>query len=153
VAVWAIRVMRRCEMTARVVVLFVLLSLGGYCAGGDKKNDTKSDQDLLQGEWTVVSIEMSGKNRANVTNMKLVIKGDDWTPPQGMLRFTFKLDTTKSPKWLTLATEKGKEWQGIYKIEADTFTFCRSAGSGGERPTEFKGGPGVFLMVCKRAGK
>lgn len=43
---------------------------------------------------------------------------------------TIKLEATKSPKWLTITYEKaGKryEMQAIYKIEGDTFIFCRSA--------------------------
>jgi uncharacterized protein (TIGR03067 family) len=126
---------------------------GAGGVGGEKKDDKKSDTEQLQGEWTVVSVELSGKQRDNTTNLKLVVKGDDWTPPAGGRKLTFKLDTTKSPKWLTLSGQGGNEWPGIYKIEGDTFTFCRSVGPGGERPTEFKGGPGVFLMVCNRSGK
>ena len=73
----------------------------------------------------------------------------------------FKIDPAKSPKQLDLQREKdGKVktlYQGIYKIEGDTLTFCRSAlpvgTSLGERPTEFKAGAGVVLLQFKRSGK
>jgi uncharacterized protein (TIGR03067 family) len=139
-------------MTARLlVVVFVIQLASGVNAGGDKKDDKKDDKDALQGEWTVVSMEASGK--AIEPKGNLVIKGSDWTAPNGG-KLTFKIDSTKSPKQLDLAgPKKAAEWQGIYKIEGDKLTFCRPLVAGGERPTEFKGGDGIVLMECKRAGK
>jgi len=141
------------DMIARyAVVLAVMLPLtSGFSAAGDRK-DAK---DQLQGEWVVVSVELAGKMRENAKDRKLVVKGDEWTAPSGG-KFKFKIDATKSPKQLDLRSDNSGQdltWPGIYKIEGDTLTFCRSHGPGGERPTEFKGGPGVFLMVCKRAVK
>jgi uncharacterized protein (TIGR03067 family) len=140
-------------MTARyAVVVAVMLPLAsGFGAAGGQKDD----KDQLQGDWVVVSMERGGTKLENTKDRKLVVNADKWTAPGGG-EFTFKIDATKSPKQLDLMLEKnGKEstWQGIYKIEGDTLTFCRSFAAGGERPTEFKGGPAVFLMVCKRAGK
>jgi uncharacterized protein (TIGR03067 family) len=140
-------------MIARYAVMVaVMLPLAsGFSAAGDKKDGT----DQLQGEWVVVSVELAGKKLEGGKERKLVVKGDEWTAPSGG-KFKFKIDATKSPKQLDLSSDKsGQErtWPGIYKIEGDTLTFCRSHGPGGERPVEFKGGPGVFLMVCKRAGK
>jgi uncharacterized protein (TIGR03067 family) len=144
-------------MIARFAVACVVLLVGGFCAGDDKKQDKKDDKEQLQGEWVVVLAQSSGKQSERIKDKKLVVKGDDWTPPSGgRLKFRFKLDAGKKPKQLDLMAElDGQEqtWPGIYKIDGDTFTFCRSAGPGGERPTEFKGGPGVFLMTCKRAEK
>ena len=44
-------------------------------------------------------------------------------------------------------------WRGIYTLEGDRLTFCRSRVPGGERPTAFTAGPGVVLIVYKRSGK
>ena len=140
-------------MITRFVTASVVLLAAGFCAADDKKDD----KDQLQGEWVVVSAEVGGKTAENLKDKKLVVKGDEWTPPSGgELKFKFKLDAAKSPKQLDLTADlDGNEqtWPGIYKIEGDTFTFCRSAGPGGERPKEFKGGEGVGLLVFKRAEK
>jgi uncharacterized protein (TIGR03067 family) len=138
-------------MTARFVTAAVVLLAAGFCLGGDNKKD---DKDRLQGEWVVVSAELDGKETKGLQGRKLVVKGDAWTAPTGT-EFKFKIDAAKSPKRLDLTADLGggeQTWPGIYKIEGDTLTFCRSQGPGGERPTEMKAGPGVALMVFKRAG-
>jgi uncharacterized protein (TIGR03067 family) len=142
------------DMTTRcVAVVAVILLAGGFGAADDRKEAT----DKLQGEWMLVSMEISGKkvDDNKVKSSKLVIKGNEWTAPSGP-KFTFTIDPSKSPKQLDLRSSRDgmdMTWQGIYKIEGDTLTFCRSHGAGGERPTEFKGGEGVVLMVFKRAEK
>jgi uncharacterized protein (TIGR03067 family) len=140
-------------MIARYVVMVsaILVLASGLSAGGDEK----AELDKLQGEWMVVSVETSGQKQDEnqYKGLKVVVKGTEWTPPRGKLMFTFTIDPTKKPKQLDLEVKGGSTWQGIYKIEGDTLTFCRSHAAGGERPKEFKGGEGVFLMVCKRAGK
>ena len=142
------------DMFGRSVMTVAVLLVGGFCVGDDKKDEKKTDKDRLQGEWTLVSIELGGKE-VDGKGQKLVVQGDEWTAPSGG-KFKIKIDATKSPKQLDLVREQGgKEstWAGIYKIEGDTLTFCRSAGPAGERPTEFKGGRGVALLVLKRAEK
>jgi uncharacterized protein (TIGR03067 family) len=113
----------------------------------------KKEFDKLQGEWVIISVEANGPMPEAFKDLKVVVKGNDWAPPRSKLKLTFKIDPTKSPKHLDLKSEKESTWPGIYKFEGDTFVFCRSAGPGGDRPTDFKAGPGVFLMVCKRAEK
>jgi uncharacterized protein (TIGR03067 family) len=116
----------------------------------------RRELDKLQGGWVIISVEANGAKPEAFKDLQLVVKGNEWTPPRTQLKLTFKIDATKSPKQLDLKSAMvGKEstWPGIYKFEGDIFVFCRSAGPGGDRPTDFKAGPGVFLMVCKRAGK
>jgi len=143
-------------MLARLLTASVVLLAAGLCTGDDKKGDKKDDKDLLQGEWVVVSMQSGGKKTEKLKGQKLLVKGDEWTPPGGgKFKLKFKIDATKSPKRLDLVMATGGKstWAGIYKIEKDTLTFARSSRPGGARPGEFKGGPKVFLMVCKRAGK
>jgi uncharacterized protein (TIGR03067 family) len=141
--------LKELDMIARYLVMVsAILMLAGGSSAGDKKND---DQKQLQGQWRVVSSEISGKKIKGGEGF-LVIKGNKWRAPVGAT-FTFKLDPTKKPKELDLLSSKGGIWRGIYKIEGDSLTFCRSHGSAGERPKNFKGGEGVVLFVYKRAEK
>jgi uncharacterized protein (TIGR03067 family) len=138
-------------MIARFVVTSLVFLVGGFCTADDKKND----KDQLQGEWVVASAEVAGKKSEGLKDKKLVLKGDEWTPPSGGT-LKFKIDAAKNPKQIDLMTDVGGDaptWPGIYKIDGDTLTFCRSAGPGGERPTEFKSRPEATLMVFKRAQK
>jgi uncharacterized protein (TIGR03067 family) len=141
-------------MMARYAVVLALMA--PLASGSRIVDDKKDDKDLLQGEWVVVSVDLVGKAVEKAQDKTLVVKGDDWSAPSGS-KFKFKIDATKNPKQLDLmgALKGGQEqqWPGIYKIEGDTFTFCRSQGPSGARPTEFEGGPGVVLMVFKRAAK
>jgi uncharacterized protein (TIGR03067 family) len=139
------------------VMTTVALLFGGFCIGDDKKDEKKDDKDLLQGEWVVVSTELNGVEVGRGKERKLAVKGDEWTAPSNNGVFKFKIDATKNPKQLDLirTSPTGTEntWHGIFKIEGDTLTFCRSHGAGGERPKEFKAAEGNFLMICTRAAK
>src|SRR5262245_56018434 len=114
-------------MIARFVVMCVVLSAGGLCAGDDTKGEKKDDKDQLQGEWVVVKAEVAGKELASLKDKKLVVKGDEWTAPTGReLTFKFKLDAAKNPKQIDLKLDAGgaeMTLPGIYKIEGDTLTY------------------------------
>jgi uncharacterized protein (TIGR03067 family) len=109
------------------------------------------DKQMLQGEWVLVAVD--GNEVEIPEGRKLVLKGDKWTAPTGH-EFKLKLDPSKSPKELTLMNDK-ERYPGIYKVEGDTFSFCRTEALGGERPKEFKGDSslGVHVLVFKRAEK
>ncbi len=139
-------------MIARCLVVVAGILLASGIAPAHQQKD---DKDALQGEWTVVSTEVNGKDYPANKGKKLVVKGDEWTAPGGG-EFKFKVDGTKTPKQLDLYLSSkivDLTWAGIFKIEGDTLTFCRPSTAGDERPKEFKGGEGMFLMVLKRPGK
>src|SRR5262245_26841862 len=106
-------------MFARLVLPITVVLL---VAAQAPAQDAKKELENLQGEWTVVSMEVAGKKSGDeaIKKMKpLVLKGSEWLAPVGG-KFTFKIDPTKSPKELDLFSEaKGKEamWRGIYKID------------------------------------
>lgn len=144
-------------MNVRLVMASMALALmiGGPCAADDGKDQSKGDRDRLQGEWVVSSVDVDGDEVADRKGRKLVIKGDDWAAPSGT-KLKFRLNAAKDPKQLDLRLDQPEDdqsWSGIYKIDGDTLIFCRPRAAGGARPADFKGGPMIFRMVCRRAEK
>jgi len=141
-------------MFARVVLPLAVVLL---IAADEPAKDAKKELDKLQGEWTMVSMETRGTKAPDevVKNFTLTIKGDQWTVTGGN-KATFKIDPSKNPKAIHLTFKAGDTEvvsRGIYKLDGDTLTLCRTQGDR-ERPKEFKttaeaGG----LVVWKRAKK
>ena len=110
----------------------------------------------------MVSLEQRGvKSRDEVVKrMKLTVKGDQWiVSRQGQDReqkYTIKIDPSQNPKTLDLTNIAGNmEFPslGIYRLEGDTITLCRTTETGDiDRPREFKTTPeDGILVVWKRA--
>lgn len=125
------------------------------------KSSSQKDQDALQGDWVLESMEAEGQKldlgqfqeflggeiRLNVSGSQLKfavydkegkekeMKGDGG-PGSG----TFKLDAGKSPKQIDLVGKKkdGKEEtvKGVYDLSGDTFRLCTPKSEADERPTE-----------------
>ena len=127
-------------------------------SAGAAQDDVKRELDSLQGAWQCVSFEEKGTSlpEEQIKTLKLTFKGykashagKDGKTDQA----TIKIDPSKKPKAIDLmlltGPDKGKTVQGIYTIDGDTLTIC-GAQAGRERPTEFKGGKDVNLMVFKR---
>ena len=144
-------------MTAHAVLLFaVLVTIATDRAAKDAKKE--KDLDKLQGEWTIVSMETKGKKSPyeDIKEYKLAVKGNQWTfkPGNGTeSRATVKLDPSKDPKRLDLLFEFPRRKilsRGIYKLEDDTLTLCRTMGAI-PRPEQFKTTERVgFLIVWKK---
>ena len=68
----------------------------------------------------------------------------------------YKIDPSKNPKTIDFTIKAGDTEgvsRGIYKLEGDTLTLCRTVGDI-ERPKEFKTtAEAGFLVVWKRAKK
>jgi uncharacterized protein (TIGR03067 family) len=132
--------------------------------GAIKKNPAQTDEEKLQGIWKLVSVEALGRNwRGEKFNGvgNLGIKGDrlfspDREIPESSWNGTFKLDTTKKPKRITISDEGPNgplKFNGIYAIDEDELKLCLSDGTDMPFPTEFRtteGSPFV-LTTFKRA--
>jgi uncharacterized protein (TIGR03067 family) len=151
------------KLQVLIVAAASLLAAAVAARAGDPAT---ADKDALQGTWRLASVEVN-KEAIPLENLKeggevlvgtLIIKGDSYTFHLGKhrLEITFRLDPTKQPKAIDLTVidgpEKGKTYQGIYKVEGDTYTICRNVEPGKERPTEFVTKPqsGLMLVVWKR---
>jgi uncharacterized protein (TIGR03067 family) len=110
----------------------------------------KKELDRLEGEWAIVSVEGKGKKLSDdyINGWKLTIKGDQWTFMSRKTEYksTFRIDPAKDPKTIDLTGKrfdlaKGANVEslspGIYKLEGDTLTVCRTNFES-ERPKEFK---------------
>ena len=118
---------------------------------------SKSDLDLLQGEWVPVEIVANGNKETQevLDVIKVRIKGNQYfiesnEPGQG----TFKVSEMASPKKMDVTTESGSELPAIYDISDDTFKACYAI-NGAPRPTEFKSDPGSdhVLVIYKRKAR
>jgi uncharacterized protein (TIGR03067 family) len=137
----------------------LLLVLAANLAGA--ADDEESDKKALQGTWDIVSLERSGSEVKPQKGTAMVVTGDKFVIRAGervLAAGTFKLDTSKSPKVSEmtytegLATEKGKTFKGIYRLEKDRWTFCRGRSPDQGPPAEFKTTPdsGGFLVVYEK---
>jgi uncharacterized protein (TIGR03067 family) len=144
---------------ATLSIAVVSLAVGALIAADSE--DAKKDLDKLQGTWVLVAGKRDGKKftEEEVKKTKLFIKGETFRIPESSAATsedgTFNFDPSKKPKEINATTgsgpDKGKTWQGIYKLAADKYKAC-FAPPGKDRPTEFssKAGSGHLLQLWKR---
>jgi uncharacterized protein (TIGR03067 family) len=118
---------------------------------------------LLQGNWTVVSIKDSDPTKKPPEDylkaLTMNFKGDVMTvneKGQPVMAYKVKLDSSKSPKTIDFVIEdgpaKGQSELGIYKIEGNTLTYCVDD-PGKPRPTTFgtKEKSTIQILVLQKA--
>jgi uncharacterized protein (TIGR03067 family) len=138
-----------------------VLAAGLLLAAAAFADEAKTDGAALQGTWRLASLEVDGRPIAvqdMVPHARLVISGTKYafTLDDTRLELTPKLDPAKKPKAIDLTVaegpQKGQTFHGIYKLEGDTYTVCRSTDPGQARPTAFATKPksGLMLVVWKR---
>jgi uncharacterized protein (TIGR03067 family) len=99
----------------------------------------------LEGEWRIDAARLGGRDHLDdFAGMKLILKGSRFTIEfaENSDRGTFTIDAMKSPKWITIKTDKkgpffGRTLQGIYKTEKDQLVICCEV-DGKTRPTAFE---------------
>ena len=98
----------------------------------------KADTDLLQGSWSVVTLEVEGQRMPSemLSAARIVVKGDRFQS-LGMgatYEGTLKLDATITPKELDLTfaagPEKGNTSLGIYELAGDDWRICLTTRGG-----------------------
>jgi uncharacterized protein (TIGR03067 family) len=119
----------------------------------------KSDLDLLQGRWSVASLEVDGESMPArmMADSRIEVKGDRFrslnmgAAYEGVVTVdgdanpkTFDLTFTKGP-------EKGNVNHGIFEIEGDEWKLCLAT-RGDARPKKFatKANSGHALQVLRR---
>lgn len=129
-------------------------------AADDPADQVKNDMARLEGEWSMVSGEISGKAMpdAFLKGSRRVAKDGVTTVTIGgtpFMKAKFTIDPSKKPKtidYLMLeGLTKGKKQLGIYELDGDTVKFC-FASPGKDRPKDFtsKEGSGHTLSVWKK---
>jgi uncharacterized protein (TIGR03067 family) len=132
-----------------VCSLGIIISISLKCTAGEEKKD----EDLIQGSWTVVSLEIEGKVN------KGPFKGGTWVfndkevaildRDKVLAKGTFVLDSKKKQRTVELTgidEQKDKTFYGIYQIEKDTLTLCY----GDDLPKEFSGAGKAGLLKFER---
>jgi RNA polymerase sigma factor (sigma-70 family) len=144
---------------AATAAAFLGLAWGaGLAPGGGQAG--KSDKQLLQGRWRIVSAEIGGKKAPDdefqrMQENPLVFKGDT---VRVRLQSDYKIDPTKNPKEIDITpqegpeNEKGKTFRGIYRLKGDELTLCIPLMPDRDRPTSFTSEEGtlVCVVVLKR---
>jgi uncharacterized protein (TIGR03067 family) len=114
----------------------------------------RQDLDLLQGVWTVTTMEVDGQPMpsAMLGDARIVIEGSRFTS-MGMgavYEGTLELDASISPARLDMefdaGPEKGNTNRGIYQLDGETWKLCLAT-RGTVRPTNFASTAGSGFAV------
>jgi uncharacterized protein (TIGR03067 family) len=141
-----------------------VLTVGVLFCTATAQEKGKSDHDLIQGTWNVVEALDGGRKPppGELDGVVVIITKDQIILAKGEMKkdaIAFKLDPSKTPKWIDLTEKRGDKEQtlrGIYELKGDDLKICFNEKAGGERSTKFesvKDSPNDVLIVLKRAKK
>jgi uncharacterized protein (TIGR03067 family) len=139
-----------------VVALLAAVGLAAVAVADDAAN--KKDKEKLQGTWTAVSGEKEGKEDPEAKGHVLIFDGDKFSVKKDdkvMIKGTFKIDASKSPKTMDMAISEGPEdakdktAQAIYALDGDELTWCVAHPGSGDRPEKLATKEGVKHMLVK----
>jgi uncharacterized protein (TIGR03067 family) len=117
--------------------------------------DAQSDQEKMQGKWTILHCEFAGRDEMLTEVVEDTISDARWLrPKRRTAEYRLKLDPTKDPKWVDLSADRlgDQTLKGIYSLDGDRLTICYCYDPELPRPTEFKTMPGVngYIYVLER---
>ncbi|HUG68380.1 MAG TPA: TIGR03067 domain-containing protein [Pirellulaceae bacterium] len=123
-------------------------------------DDSKKDQQALQGTWRVVETTGSGEKlpKSDVDKVTFVFDGEKWFQKIGDTidnKGVFQVHAGKKPKAIDLVNEKGATLLGIYTLEGKTLKICASLPVekvAQKRPSEFSSTKenGCMLIILER---
>ncbi len=134
---------------APIALLFASMAIA---AGEETDRETTVKKELkkLEGTWEVVSVESNGRKGAEgeLTGLAYVFEANGkWKlqkDGESQAEGTFTIDPTKNPPTIdykivsSISEEsKGKTSLGIYKLDGDKLTVCRTWPDNDQRPAEF----------------
>ncbi len=148
------------SLTAGVTVLVL-------AAAGTSDDAVKQEREKLTGTWSVVWLETNGQTfpPEATRDVKFIFTADKFTRKNGgkvESESGYRLDASKSPKWIDMLGKKdGKDHSipAIYSLDGDTLKFCfrtdykkLKPGEPLVRPKKFDSGKDSeqVVMVLKR---
>lgn len=149
-------------MTKFLTFCAMLLSASLACGAEPKAADPAADRAALQGTWQSVSEEMrGGPAPGDPRDHQMIFSGDTFKLVEGekvLIRGTFTVDPTKSPKVMELVVTEGAgpdpeaKALGIYELTGDELKWCVAEPGADARPEKFetKGTTNVLIRL-KRA--
>jgi uncharacterized protein (TIGR03067 family) len=123
--------------------------------------DVPADQEAIQGTWQSLTEEMRGQPApGDPRDHQMVFSGNAFKLVDGdqmLLRGTFRLDPTRSPKVIEMKVSEGAGGDaeapvhGIYELNGDQLKWCSTEPGSPNGPKEFKTkGTSSVLIVLKR---
>jgi uncharacterized protein (TIGR03067 family) len=133
------------RLTTAALLLFASTALAA---------EPEGDLKAFQGTWVLVAATLEGRDHGeDFKEMKLKVTDDKYEVGFGTVsdKGTIKLDSTKKPKQIDLATTKdgpfkGHTLPGIYEFKDDTIILCLEANKT-DRPTKFEAPAKTRLML------
>ena len=137
-------------------VLLASIALVAGIGGQAGKPPAKPASTAVQGTWVVASI--NGESAPmGAQEMTLTFAGDKYEQALGGQvneRGTIKVDTSKKPMTIDLAigegSDAGKAQLGIFEVSGDTMKLHLDTPGAGQRPTDFTGKEGSFMVIAKK---
>jgi uncharacterized protein (TIGR03067 family) len=126
-----------------------------------KERTMRDDLKLLQGTWSVTSLEVEGQEMPDsmLADARILIEGNHFTTTGmgAVYEGTLKLDASRRPPQVDMkfdeGPEKGNTNLGIYKLDGDTWKLCLAT-RGSVRPSKFESTPGSgFALETLTRGK